>query len=282
MRAPAKINLVLRVLGKRPDGFHELATVFQEISLADRLEFYPDDRWSLTIPGSDLDAGEHNLVTRAARALAVAAGVPLCGRVVLTKEIPVGGGLGGGSSDAAVALLGLSRLWNLNLPRAALHSLAAGIGSDCAFFLEGGLALGLGRGEEIHPLQGCLAGEVLLVIPPFGVSTAEIYRQGIFPLTPVDKNVILSFRPELPSGYVEALGGFRNDLENIALSNYPTLAALKRELLASGAEVALLSGSGSALFGIFKDPVQAKHAALRFGPPITVRHCHAVSRPRTS
>lgn len=282
MRAPAKINLALRILGQRSDGYHELATLFQEISLADRLDFHPAHTWSLAVHGSSLDAGDDNLITRAARALAAAANVPLRGKLVLTKQIPVGGGMGGGSSNAAIALLGLNRLWNLGLPLSELFPLAVSLGSDCAFFLTGGLSLGTGRGEEILPLEGCQPGAILVVVPPFGISTASVYDRVELPLTPVDKSVILSFRPEDPMGYVDHLGGYRNDLENIVLQIYPELVLIRRKLLDSGASIAMVSGSGSALFGIFEDPVRAKHAALQFGPPLVVTQCHAVARPRTS
>ncbi len=221
--APAKINLDLRVLGKRSDGYHDLDTLFQEISLTDRLEFHPAAAWSLEIHGAALDTGPSNLIVQAAQRLSGAAGVPLAGRVVLEKAIPLGGGLGGGSSDAAIALMGLSRLWGLDWPRGRLHPIAAEIGSDCAFFLYGGLARGTGRGDQLELLEGCASGDVVLVIPPFGVSTAWAYSAGRFPLTGDDKSVILKSRPTDRVNGPWSWKNFRNDLESIVLEKYSEL-----------------------------------------------------------
>jgi 4-diphosphocytidyl-2-C-methyl-D-erythritol kinase len=278
--APAKINLGLRVIGRRPDGYHEIETVFQEISLCDRLEFHGEAQWSLEIRGATLDAGEANFVTRAARLLSRAAGVLCAARIVLHKEIPVGGGLGGGSSDGAVALIGLCRLWGLSWGAKELAPRAAEIGSDCPFFLVGGLAHGSGRGEVIEPLPECVPGTVVLVIPEFGVSTAWAYAAGGFPLTDEAKSVIfLSCIKDrtIPAWHSSC---FPNDLENIVLRRYPELGRVKQKLLDFGAEGACLSGSGSALYGLFSDSARATHAAQQFGLPFRVMICRAVSRPR--
>lgn len=278
--APAKINLGLRVIGCRPDGYHEIETVFQEISLCDRLEFHPSAEWSLEIRGADLDDGETNLVTRAAGLLSHAARVPCSGRIVLHKEIPVGGGLGGGSSDGAVALIGLCRLWGLYWGIERLVTLAAEIGSDCPFFLVGGLAHGSGRGEVVEPLEGCVAGRLVLVVPGFGVSTAWAYASGGFPLTDEAKSVILlSCFKDRPLA-AEHPYRFPNDLEHIVLARYPELGRVKQKLLDSGAEGVSLSGSGSVLYALFSDTARASHAAQQFGLPYRVVICRAVSRPR--
>jgi 4-diphosphocytidyl-2-C-methyl-D-erythritol kinase len=278
--APAKINLGLRVIGRRPDGYHEIETLFQEISLCDRLEFHPSAEWRLEVRGADLDGGETNLVTRAARLLSHAARLPFAGRIVLQKEIPVGGGLGGGSSDGAVALIGLCRLWGLSWGIERLAPLAAEIGSDCLFFLVGGLAHGSGRGEVVEPLEGCASGTVVLVVPGFGVSTAWAYASGGFPLTDEAKSVILwsCFKDQpLPAEYPYR---FSNDLEHIVLDRYPELGRVKQKLLDSGAEGVSLSGSGSVLYALFSDTARASHAAQQFGLPYRVIICRAVSRPR--
>jgi len=280
MLSPAKVNLRLKVIGKRPDGFHELDTVFQEISLADRIEFYPSREWSLEIRGADLDAGETNLVTRAARLLAKEAEVSCKGRVVLHKEIPSGGGLGGGSSNAAVALLGLSRLWGLNWTTDTLHPLAARIGSDCSFFLYGGLAHGQGRGEVINLLEDKLDRELLIVQPPFGISTAEVYSWSEFPLTDDEKSVILNIRKKSFRSSLSDFEIFCNDLETLVLDRYEELNRIKQQLLDAGAERALLSGSGSCLFGTFSDHSRALRAAQHFREPYRTVISHTVSRPR--
>jgi 4-diphosphocytidyl-2-C-methyl-D-erythritol kinase len=281
MLAPAKINLLLRVLGKRPDGYHELETVFQEISWCDRLEFHSARSWSLEILNADLDPGPSNLVTRAAHLLSRAANVPCHAHIRLTKDIPIGGGLGGGSSDAAIALLGLSRLWKLELSQAQLQALAAELGSDCAFFLQGGLAGGRGRGEQIEPLPGRFPAEVLIVVPPFGVSTKGVFEEGSFPLTHVVKNHILTVCSEWGKVDFALWKNLRNDLEIIVLRLFDDLVQIKERLLGAGAEAALVSGSGSAVYGVFKERARALRAAQQFGPPFQVRLCRTIERKRS-
>jgi 4-diphosphocytidyl-2-C-methyl-D-erythritol kinase len=282
MAAPAKINLTLRVLGKRRDGYHELSTLFQEISWSDLLEFHPASNWSLEIVGAELDNGASNLITRAAQSLSQEAGVPCRARVVLHKEIPIGGGLGGGSSDAAITLLGLAKLWNLDWNIQQLHTLAADLGSDCAFFLYGGLARGSGRGERLELLEGCAEGELLLIVPPFGVSTAWAFDAGQFPLTDDEKSAILEFYPKDNSKPLSAPSAFFNDLENIVLKKYEELDWIKQRLLSLGAKVSMLSGSGSCMFGLFEERDRALHAAQQFGRPFHVRICRTIKRPRLS
>jgi 4-diphosphocytidyl-2-C-methyl-D-erythritol kinase len=280
LQAPAKINLGLRVFGRRPDGYHEIETLFQEISLCDRLEFRPSSEWLLEIHGAELDTGTSNLVTLAGRLLSTAAGVPCCGQVALQKKIPVGGGLGGGSSDAAITLIGLNRMWGLHWSIEALRPFAAQIGSDCPFFLSGGLAHGSGRGEILEMVEGCVPGIILLVVPDFGVSTAWAYSAGGFPLTVERKSVIFKFRQKDISSLSKQPFEISNDLENIVLSRYSELGWVKQTLLNHGAERALLSGSGSIMYGIFQDSLHAELAAQQFGSPFRVITCRAVSRKR--
>ena len=280
MLSPAKINLRLRVLGKRPDGYHELDTVFQEISLADRIEFHPAESWSLEIRGADLAAGESNLVTRAANLLSKEANVPLEARIAVDKRIPLQGGLGGGSSNAAIALIGLSRLWGLNWSPDRLSGLAASLGSDCAFFVYGGVAHGQGRGEILELWPDRLEREVLLVVPPFGISTSEAFNWGHFSLTDDEKSVIFNIRKKKNLSSLSDLSYFCNDLENIVLERYPELDRIKQTLLRADAEVAMLSGSGSTVFGMFKDRSRAMRAAQQFREPYQVHLCQTVSRPR--
>ncbi|MDD5088214.1 MAG: 4-(cytidine 5'-diphospho)-2-C-methyl-D-erythritol kinase [bacterium] len=280
--APAKINVGLHVLGKRPDGYHEIETVFQEISWADRIEFYPARDWTLEIHGLDLDPGPENLVNRAAQELSREAGVPCRGRVVLSKEIPLGAGLGGGSSDAAITLLGLSRLWGIGWGVTRLCELAARVGSDCSFFLYGGMAKGRGRGEVIEPGHGCLDGEIVLVVPPFGVRTAWAYEAGGFPLTRDEESVIFPSCHERGGSSQFDRDLFSNDLENIVLKKYSELSDIKASLLRLGAQWASLSGSGSTVFGVFPERSRAMHAAQQFGSPLKVRVCRAVGRLRES
>jgi 4-diphosphocytidyl-2-C-methyl-D-erythritol kinase len=280
LSAPAKINLALRVIGRRPDGYHEIETLYQEISLCDRIEFRPSVEWRLEVRGSDLVSGESNLVTKAARLLSQRSGIACAARIVLHKEIPVAGGLGGGSSDAAVTLIGLCRLWGLAWGTEALAPLAAELGADCRFFLTGGLACGSGRGEIVEPLPGRVEGTFLLVVPDFGVSSGWAYEAGGFRLTDEMKSSILQFWVEHQAHLEQFPYRFLNDLENVVLARYPELRWIKQKLLDLGAEGACLSGSGSVLYGLFSDQARALRAAQEFGLPNRVIICRAVSRPR--
>ncbi len=247
----AKINWDLRVVGRRSDGFHELDTVFQTIDFCDTLEFeLSGEGVSLEIAGRELPAGPDNLVVRCADAYLQRLGRPVGLQVRLLKRIPVGAGLGGGSSNGAVTLLALSRMVP-GLDGQELRELAAAAGSDVAFFLQGGLARGRGRGEIIDPLpdEGVRI-PVLVVWPGFPVATVEAYRLlGHKP--PADLTLVRADRtmrdfPEtLRRGCWSEL---RNDLEAPVLRAYPGLARLKRGLLEQGCDFVMLSGSGSALF----------------------------------
>lgn len=251
LEALAKVNRSLRVLGKRPDGYHELDTLFQTIDLFDDLSLEEDDRLTLSIEGGTLSADGSNLILRAAHALAARAGAVRGARLSLTKRIPVGAGLGGGSADAAAALLGLNALWGLGLPVEELQVVAASVGSDVAFFLFGGRARGTGRGELIEPLPDEPDESVVLLVPPFGMPTPDVYRAlGARPLP--DPPPAAPPAEELPD---------RNDLETAAERLRPELRALRASLLSAGAVSARLSGSGSALFGVFPSDDAARRAA---------------------
>ncbi len=275
----AKVNRSLVVLGKRPDGFHELDTVFQAVSLADRLSFEESSALTLAVDDPSVPAGAENLVLRAARALAETAGVKARAAIALEKRIPAGGGLGGGSADAAVTLLGLSALWELELPLDRLEEVGAALGSDVPFFLFGGTARGTGRGERITPLPDLPPRGVVLVMPPFPAATPEVFRRLGAPEwdgTPA---------PEL------AAVPDRNDLEAAAEELFPALRAVREALAATGATQARLSGSGSTVFGFYPDLAAATEAARRLaGLPagsavrvvttLTRAECRARSAPR--
>jgi 4-diphosphocytidyl-2-C-methyl-D-erythritol kinase len=252
----AKVNRSLRVLGKRRDGYHELDTIFQTVDLTDRMDFLEreDERLVLTIDGADLPATEENLVLQAARALLARAGATRGADIHLSKKIPVGGGLGGGSSNAASTLRALSALWNLRVSEADLHSLAASLGSDVPFFLLGGRARGTGRGEILTPLPDGPQEWVLLVMPPFSLSTAEVY--GALPAGALTDSAAAT-----NLGASDPLGGpDRNDLEPAAESLQGELRRFRSALLDHGAASARLSGSGSTVFGVFGDEESARHA----------------------
>jgi 4-diphosphocytidyl-2-C-methyl-D-erythritol kinase len=251
LQAFAKVNRSLLVLGRRPDGYHELDTLFQTIDMTDELRFEEDDRLTLSISGSEMPADGSNLVLRAARALSERAGSERRARLHLTKRIPVGAGLGGGSADAAATLLGLNALWGLGLSAEDLRPVAASVGSDVAFFLYGGRARGTGRGERIEPLPEEPDESLVLLLPPFGMPTPDVYRAlGAGPL------------PEtLPPRSASGAMPDRNDLEVAAEWLRPQLRSLREALRAAGAVTARLSGSGAAVFGVFPSDADARRAA---------------------
>lgn len=274
---------MLRVLGKRPDGYHELDTVFQELDWHDELEFGPSSGFDLTIEGAELPVDNSNLVTRAATRLAEAAGVPCEAKIRLTKRLPIQGGVGGGSSNAAITLHGLNRLWRLGWPTERLVPVAQSLGADCPFFLFGGLARATGRGDVIQPLQGGIDGWFVSVVPDFGVATSGIFAEYSGRLTEVERNVI--FRPLWVGEEAGVHPAFSpcNDLENIVFQQFPRLRKLRERLLEAGAMVALLSGSGSTVFGIFEGEATASEAArvLSSEDGIRVKVCRAVARARS-
>jgi 4-diphosphocytidyl-2-C-methyl-D-erythritol kinase len=252
VRALAKINLDLRVLGKRPDGFHELRTVFQTISLADTLEiaYTPGRKTAITL-ADDLRIAD-NLVVRAARLVMDA--MRATGRIEmrLTKRIPMGAGLGGGSSDAAAVLLALPVLVGRpgDLPK--LSAIGEQLGSDVPFFLLGGTAVGIGRGSELFPLPDAPAQRGILVAPGIHVNTAQAYRELSPRLTTeLQQNKIFSFQSVTWDS--SSLASARNDFESVVFEHHRKLATLKKRLVQAGATAALMTGSGSALFGLFPD-----------------------------
>ena len=280
MKSPAKINLSLRILGRRTDGFHELETVFQEIDLCDMLEFYPDENWTLQVRGGDPGPAEENLVYRAAKALSTAFGVPFKGRVLLHKQIPIGGGLGGGSSNAAITLHGLCKLWGIGYEWEQLQAIAAELGSDCPFFIYGGMARGRGRGERLELFDNAPCGSVVAVFPGFGVNTAKAFSMCEYDLTEPDKNAIFIAYPLDGQGANILFSNGVNDLENIVLRMYPVLSEIRDELQVAGADVSLLSGSGSTVFGIFRESTVAMQAAQQLRTRYTVYNCRMVGRQR--
>jgi 4-diphosphocytidyl-2-C-methyl-D-erythritol kinase len=258
VEAFAKVNRSLRVLGKRPDGYHELDTIFQTVDLTEEINFLEGEKGtgkvSLTVEGADLPADSSNLILRAANALRERFSVRLGARIHLSKKIPVGGGLGGGSSDAAAALRGLSQLWNLPITDADLHLLAAEIGSDVPFFLLGGRARGRGRGEVLTPLPEGPEEWLVLAFPPFSLSTAAVYGAFSAPAL-TDSAAQTNLRASEIGG-----GPDRNDLEPAAESLRAELRRLRLALSEHGATSARLSGSGSTVFGVFGDAESARRA----------------------
>jgi 4-diphosphocytidyl-2-C-methyl-D-erythritol kinase len=262
--AHAKVNLDLRLLASRPDGYHELRTLFQTIELHDSV-VCTTRRGPFEVkcrtPGVPRD--ESNLVWKAATALWTALGRrghPADTVVGIEKWIPMQAGLGGGSADAAAALRALARLWG-GAPSGGLEAVATGLGADVAFFLHGGTALGLGRGEEIYPLVDLPPQTVLIARPPFGVSTAEAYAWY-----DADRAAGLGEPPSiqrLPVTWPARAAEMRNELEPAVVRRHPEIGAIRGALEDAGAIVAAMSGSGSAVFGLFGSRAAAAKAVAR-------------------
>jgi 4-diphosphocytidyl-2-C-methyl-D-erythritol kinase len=278
----AKINLRLDILGKRPDGFHELRTIFQTISLRDELRLRKSRRpgISLTVLGNETLSQEpvrKNLVYRAVEALQRELEIRSGVEIELRKRIPAGGGLGGGSSDAAAALLGYLRLNGKKLHPARLIEIAASLGADVPFFLFGGRALGVNRGDEIYPLAGIPKQSIVVVVPrEIRVPTPDAFRWV--------HARSLTKSPAAPKlwefcalCWSTQASGLSNDFERPVFRRHPRLAAIKRDLLRVGAAEASLAGSGSAVFGLFPSPALARRAAVGF-PDDQAFVCETISR----
>ncbi len=259
----AKVNLGLRVLGKRDDRFHELCTVFQTISLCDELTFRSSVEVRMTCSDPMLPVDERNLVVKAANALRSRCGIEHGADIHLEKHIPSPGGLGGGSSNAAVTLLGLKRLCKIEISDEELQSIASDLGSDVPFFLYGGTAFGTGRGEMIELIGDVEVPYILVVTPSMAVSTHSVFS-ALRPenLTNSDRNRILRVcRDEARSRdlYQTAL---TNDLETPVFAMFPEIGEIKDALLSLGAANALMSGSGASVFGIFENE-ETRQAAMK-------------------
>jgi 4-diphosphocytidyl-2-C-methyl-D-erythritol kinase len=269
LRSYAKVNLGLEVLGLRDDGYHELRTLFQTIDLHDDIVLRPRPR-GITVRCDHplVPTDSTNLAARAAEALRAYGRVSGGVEIEIRKRIPVGGGLGGGSSNAAAVLLGLDRLWKTGLGPDGLHRLARRLGADVPYFLLGGTALGLSRGDEVYPLRRQLRAHVVVVEPGIHVATARVFACVDAGLTPrLNSNSIFYF----VSRELEGAGAFRflvNDLEEAALEEAPALREQVRRiralLLEGGACLAALSGSGASYFGLFEGarPAERARAAL--------------------
>lgn len=262
LETAAKVNLTLEVLGKRADGYHEIATVMQAVGLSDRLVLEEADDVELRVSAPDVPADDGNLVVRAARALRAAAGTSRGARLALDKRIPVAAGLGGGSADAAATLVGLNRLWRLGWPLGRLAEVAVTLGMDVPFFLRGGAALGTGRGEVLTPLAtGSLA--LVLVQPRSAASTAAIYA-GVTPALYSDgeraRRMVDALRTRRPSRVAE---GLYNALERVAAPRFAVVGRMEAALLAAGALGAAMSGSGLTVFGVARSFDHARQIRAR-------------------
>jgi 4-diphosphocytidyl-2-C-methyl-D-erythritol kinase len=274
-RSFAKINLGIEVLGKREDGYHEIRTLFQTVDFSDTLDFRPLAERKIRIGGTDpsIPWDERNLVHRAAELLQQdypkAAGVEI--RVV--KSVPAGKGLGGGSSNAAITLFALNGLWDLRLEKSRLQEYGRRLGADVPYFLEGGLCLGEGRGDEITTLPDLPVYYCVLALPSFPILTSDIYSRLRLtsPAEAIKMNRFLARRE---------FGLLENKLEETVFSLYPRLKAIKSSFLHKEAVLSLVSGSGSAVFGLFADREKAARALAEIGRTEEALLVETLSRER--
>lgn len=262
----AKVNLGLEVLGKRPDGYHDILTLFQAVDLADCLEMNEIPGDEILLGGNDpsIPWDETNLVHRAATRLRAETGIRKGVRIHAEKAIPAGKGLGGGSSNAAMTLVGLNELWGLDLDAGTLAGIGRTLGADIPYFLEGGFCLGRDRGDSLTPLPDLPELACVLIFPPFPVWTAEIYGAWKPSLTSCAKpSRIMRFLEDKNFGLLE------NELEETIFRRFPQLEEYKRFFHDQGAESSLVSGTGSTVFGLFSERAKAEKArrALRGEAP---------------
>lgn len=269
LRPPAKINLTLRVGLRQPDGFHDVRTLMQAIAISDALTFsLRRGPFALQTRAPGVPADESNLIWRAADALWQAAGRPGRARDVhvrLDKTIPAAAGLGGGSADAAAALIGLNKVWELRKSRRDLGRIASTLGADVPFFLQGGTALGVGRGDEVYPVDDVARLGIVIVKPSFGVSTADAYRW-----LDEDRDAGDRFHAgeerEVDLGWSTGPVAVVNDLQGPVARRHPGITEIVAACLREGAMAASMTGSGSAVFGIFTE-AGATRAAKRLSRP---------------
>lgn len=278
---PAKVNLHLAVGERRPDGFHDLVTVFQAIDLVDRLSVaVAGEGVELRVDGADVGPTEQNLCVRAARAFVRETGGPSGVRMHLLKGIPAGAGLGGGSSDAAFVLRSLNALAHRPLPKGRLAELGAALGSDVPFFLgSSALAVGRGRGDRLEPLDPLPAAALVVVTPPVHVDTGEAYRaldarreaSGEPPTGPVLEGG--------PSSWSDVARLARNDFQDVVAAQHAPVADAIAALRERGARPTLLSGSGAAVFGVLETWAQAVRAAREITEALGCRAVAARTLP---
>ncbi len=272
-RAYAKINIGLHILRKRPDGYRDIETMFHRIDLYDEIAFERAPNVTLSCTDPSLPVDGTNLCVKAAELLQERCSIKEGAAMRLTKKVPSGAGLGGGSSDAAATLRGLARLWNKDIPSDTLSALALELGADVPFFLGRTSAYGLGRGERLEYVTLDIPFWIVVATPDIHVSTAWAYEHSAIPTRnggPTLKESVTAHLHD-PKRYLTLV---RNDFEPLVLRTYPAVAAVKQALYIRGAEFAQLSGSGSSVYGLFRDEEQARGAVLALS-----EHRTSLTRP---
>jgi 4-diphosphocytidyl-2-C-methyl-D-erythritol kinase len=262
----AKVNLSLEVIRRRGDGYHEIETILQSISLADELEieWTSDGSVELTCSDPSIPTDDSNLCSRAIAAMRRHAGPSLGARIHIQKNIPSGSGLGGGSSNAAGVILAVEHAFRLRTPIGELEALAAGLGSDIPFMLHGGTMLGRGRGEQLTPLVAMKGGFFVIVKPPVSISTAWAYENLNLALTKHRPRTNLKAVNAVLARFPAVSASFRNALEDVVCPAYPVISGALDELLSTRPCFASMSGSGSALYAIYDSEAKAVETAERF------------------
>jgi 4-diphosphocytidyl-2-C-methyl-D-erythritol kinase len=259
----AKINWDLHIFGRRDDGYHELCTTLQTISLHDEISFTSAAQLSLASSDPLIPTDSSNLILRAAELLRSQYSVRSGAHIHLEKRIPSPGGLGGGSSNAGVALIGLSRLWQLKVDLRELESIGSDLGSDVPFFFHGGTAIATGRGEKIEPVQDKIANFMLIVTPAVAVPTRDAFGRLNAPnLTSEAPNRILQICRSNAESPDLRLAALKNDFEPSVLESYPEIARVRDRLNELGAVHAALSGSGASVYAVF-DKEETRQATLK-------------------
>ncbi|MCX6137205.1 MAG: 4-(cytidine 5'-diphospho)-2-C-methyl-D-erythritol kinase [Ignavibacteriales bacterium] len=268
--AYAKINLGLRILGRRSDGFHDIETIFHRVNLYDKISLEKTDgNISLTVSQKNVPADRSNLCWQAAALLKERTGTRSGVSITLQKNIPSGAGLGGGSSDAAAMLRALARLWLVEFDQTLLISIAETLGSDVSYFLRDNSAYATGRGEQLAYFPLCLPYWIVLVCPPVHVSTPWAYAEYSKVLAGTTRTALPLYDTATgtPADFKTML---RNDFEEVVLPAQPAVRAVKDRLTALGAEYALMSGTGASVYGLFNDENSASEAAASFDASHTV------------
>lgn len=261
-KANCKVNVHLRITGRLPSGYHELETIFQEIPFFDEIEITSNTSGEISFSSSGIIIPNGtNICVQAAEILKKRYNVEKGCDISLKKIIPIGAGLGGGSSDAAAVLKALNELWELNLNEIELEKIGLKLGADVPFFIKGGCAAATGIGEILTSIKPVLSdGYVLLVYPNIHIDTSKAYRNLNLNLTKNASNSIFAVALESSSGIHSKYNEFTNDFESYVFKEHPEIETIKNALLNKGAEFAAMSGSGSSVFGFFYDEIKIKEA----------------------
>ena len=261
IKAPAKINIGLNVVSKRQDGYHNIETIFYPLNLCDQLTIKEAGSFLFTSNNNELTSTPDNLIVNAKEELEKERGEKINVHIHLDKNIPIGGGLGGGSSDAASTLTGLNKFLELNLDYEKLFNIALSIGSDVPFFLNPKPCFAESRGEKFSYFNLSISNPILIVNPGIYISTKRAYEQ-IIPTKP--EFSLRDIKQEHFDNFNELKEKVKNDFEQVVFSEFPEVEKLKKQIYKSGASFVLMSGSGSTLFGIFKDFAAGWKAKKKF------------------